>query len=42
MFFLGFLGLHSRHVEVPRLEVQLKLQLPVYTTATARPDPSRL
>ena len=31
-----FLGPHPRHmVEVPRLGVQLELQLPAYTTATA-------
>ena len=27
-------------MEVPRLGVQLELQLPAYTTATATPDPS--
>ena len=27
-------------MEVPRLGVKLKLQLPAYTTATATPDPS--
>ena len=27
-------------MEVPRLGVQLELQLPAYTTATAMPDPS--
>ena len=27
-------------MEVPRLEVQLELQLPVYTTATAMQDPN--
>ena len=27
-------------MEVPRLRVQLELQLPVYTTATAAQDPS--
>ena len=32
-FFLVFLGLHLRHVEVPRLEVKLELQLPVLATA---------
>ena len=29
-------------MEVPRLGVELKLQLPAYTTATAMPDPSRV
>ena len=33
--FFCFLGLHPRHMEVPRLEVELGLQLPAYTTATA-------
>ena len=31
-FFLCFLGLHPKHVEVPRLGVDLELQLPAYTT----------
>ena len=39
-FFFCFLGLHPRHMKVPRLGVQSELQLPVYTTATATPDPS--
>ena len=38
--FFCFLGLHPRHMKVPRLEVKLKLQLLVYTTATAMWDPS--
>ena len=38
-FWLVFLGLHLRHVEVPRLGVQSELLLPAYTTATATPDP---
>jgi len=29
-------------MEVPRLGVQLELQLQAYTTATAMPDPSRV
>ena len=33
-FFWSFLGLHLRHVEVPRLGVESELQLPAYTTAT--------
>ena len=37
-----FLGLHLRHIEVPRLGVELELQLPAYTTATASPDPSHI
>ena len=34
------LGLHPRHMEVPRLGVQLELLLMAYTTATAMKDPS--
>lgn len=42
-FFFGFLGPHlPRHMEVPRLGVKSVLQLPAYTTATARPDPSHV
>ena len=36
--FFCFLGLHLQPMEVPRLEVELELQLPAYTTATAIPD----
>ena len=36
---LFFLGLHSRHMEVPKLGVESELQLPAYTTATATSDP---
>ena len=35
---LFFLSLHPWHMEVPRLGVQLELQLPACTTATAMPD----
>ena len=35
LFF--FLGPHLRHMEVPRLGVELGLQLPTYATATATP-----
>ena len=44
LFFFSFcfLGPHLRHTEVPRLGVQLGLQLPVYTTATATWDLSRI
>ena len=35
---LIFLGLHPRHMEVPRLGVQLELQPLAYATATATPD----
>ena len=34
-FFLVFLGLHLWHMKVPRLGVELELQLPAYATATA-------
>ena len=40
--FVCFLGLHPWHMEIPRLGVQLELQLPAYTTATATQDPSRV
>ena len=36
--FVLFLGLHPQHMEVPRLGVELELQLPAYTTATATRD----
>ena len=38
--FLPFLGPLPWHMEVPRLEVELELQPPSYTTATAMRDPS--
>ena len=52
-FFLGgryfylfiyfvFLGLHLRHMEVPRLGVESELQLPAYTTSTTTSDPSHV
>ena len=41
-FFFCFLGLHLWHMEVPRLGVELELQLPAYSTATAKPDPSHV
>ena len=34
-----FLWPHLLHMEVPRLGVELELQLLVYATATAMPDP---
>ena len=40
-FFL-FLWLHLWHMEFPRLGVKLEGQWPVYTTATAIPDPSHI
>ena len=36
--FVFFLGLHLRHMEVCRLEVESELQLLAYTTATATRD----
>ena len=39
-FLFVFLGLHSWHMEVPRLGVESELQLPAYTTAIATQDPS--
>ena len=39
--FLVFLGLHLQHMEVPKLGVELELQLPAYTTTTTQ-DPSHI
>ena len=36
--FFCFLGLYLQHMEVPRLGVELKLQLLAYTTAIATQD----
>ena len=41
-FFFFFLGLNMRHMEVPRLGIQSELQLPAYTTATAKWDLSHV
>ena len=41
-FFSVLLGLHSQHMDVPRLEAELELQLLAYTTATAMRDPSHI
>ena len=41
-FFFCFLGPHSRHIEVPRLGVDLELQLPGCTTASTPPDLSQV
>ena len=38
--FLSFLVPHPRHMEVPRIGVQLELQLLAYARATATWDPS--
>ena len=40
--FTVFLGPHPQHMEVPRLGVELELQLPAYTTATATRDLSHV
>ena len=39
LFLFLFLGLQPRHMEVPRLGVELKLRLGPYATATATRDP---
>ena len=36
LFVFAFLGLHLRHMEIPRLGVKMELQLPAYTTAIAK------
>ena len=38
LLFYYFLGLHLRHMEVPRLGFELELQPPVSATTTATPD----
>ena len=40
--FFFFLGLHPRHIEIPRLGGEFELQLPAYTTATETADPSHV
>ena len=35
VLFLVFLGPHPRHIVVPRLGIELELQLPAYATAIA-------
>ena len=42
IYLFGCLGPHPQHMKVPRLGVQLELQLPAYTIATATPDPSHV
>ena len=37
-FFFFFLGLHLRHTDVPRLGIELELQVLAYATVTAMPD----
>ena len=38
LLIFAFLGLHLWHMEAPRLEVDLELQLPAYATAIAAQD----
>ena len=38
--FLVIVRLHLKHMEVPKLGVELELRLLPYATATAIPDPS--
>ena len=37
VLFLSFLGLHERHMEVPRLGVESELQLLAFATAHGNP-----
>ena len=37
-FYFLILGLHPWHTEIPRLGVELELQLPAYIAATATQD----
>ena len=41
-FFFFLLRLHLQHIEVPKLGVELELQLLADTTAIARPVPSHV
>ena len=38
IYLFIFLGLHPKHMKVPRLGVKPELQLLAYATATAMPD----
>ena len=42
IFFFRFLELYLWHMEVPRLGVELELQLPAYITATAMQHPNHI
>ena len=42
LYLFVFLGPHPQHMEVPRLGVQLELQLPAYARATATRDLSHI
>ena len=41
-FFFFSPGLHTWHMEVPRLGVKLEPRMPAYATATAMQDPSHI
>ena len=41
-FFFKLLGPHLWLMEVPRLELELEVQLPSFTTVAATSDPSRI
>ena len=40
IIIIFLLGPHTQHMEVPRLGIKSELQLLVYTTAAAMPDPT--
>ena len=40
--YLFILGLHLKHMEVPRLGIESQMKMPAYATATATPDPSHI
>ena len=40
LFVFCLLGSHQGHMEVPRLDIELELQLPAYATTIATWDPS--
>ena len=42
VFFFVFLGPHLRHMEVPRLGIELEMQLPAHATTMAMPDLNRI
>ena len=42
LFYFVFLGLYPWHMEVPRLGVELELQVPDYASVTATWDPSHV
>ena len=42
IYLYFFLGLHLKHMEVPRLGVESEVELLAYVTATAKPDPSHI